>query len=144
MKVIKRNIWDYWEWNYTIVIPTNGYTKRDGSCVMGRGLALQAKERFGGIQYRLGKLIREYGNNVYYLGNNRFSFPVKDNWYEKAKPSLIMKSAIQLKELVNKVTQRHKVVLPKVGCGNGGLKWQEVELILDKYLDDKFIIVDLL
>ena len=36
-----------------------------------------------------------------------------------------------------------KIYLPKVGCGNGKLDWKNVELILDKYLDERFIVVDL-
>jgi len=144
MKVIKGNIWDYPGKDHGIVIPTNGYIKRDGSCIMGKGLSLQAKERIPGIEFRLGRLIRERGNNVFYLGKGLLSFPVKDQWWEKAKLSLIMKSAIQLKELVDTFVPTKKIVLPKVGCGNGGLNWIKVEPILDDYLDDRFIIVDLL
>ena len=33
---------DLWEFDGTIAITTNGYLKRDGTCVMGRGCARQA------------------------------------------------------------------------------------------------------
>ena len=53
MKVIKGNIWEYWKKGFNIVIPTNGYIKRDGSCVMGKGLAFQAKGYVYGIEYKV-------------------------------------------------------------------------------------------
>lgn len=141
MKIIKANIWDYWTKGCTIIIPTNGYVKKSGSCVMGRGLARQAKVQIVGIEFKLGEMIKQTGNHVYYLSNHLFSFPVKNNWYEKAKLSLIIKSAKELKAGIGSYSL---VCLSKVGCGNGGLNWKEVEPILDEYLNDsRFIIVDL-
>lgn len=144
MKIIKQNIWDYWKQGYTIVIPTNGYVKKDGSCVMGRGLALQSKGYSYSIEFILGNLIKHKGNNVHCLGDCIYSFPVKDNWWEQAKLSLIMKSSIQLKEVINANNKLSPIYLPKVGCGNGNLDWdKEVHPILNKWLDNRFIIVDL-
>ena len=37
---------DLWEFDGTIAITTNGFLKRDGTCVMGRGCARQAAVRF--------------------------------------------------------------------------------------------------
>ena len=34
------------------------------------------------------------------------------------------------------------VVLPRPGCGNGGLRWQDVRPLLGLSLDDRFIVVD--
>lgn len=146
MKTMKGNIWNCWENDCTIIIPTNGFVKKDGSCVMGKGLALQAKNYCHHIEYILGRYITCWGNQVYYLGNDLVSFPVKHNWWEKADLKLIEKSAKQLKKL-SKLFYGYKIdfpiYLPKVGCGNGKLNWKDVEPILDKHLDDRFIIVDL-
>jgi len=38
-------------------ITTNGFVKKNGCAVMGRGIAKQAKERFHGIEYSLGRLL---------------------------------------------------------------------------------------
>lgn len=147
MKIIKGNIWDYWFRYYTITIPTNGTIKKDDSCVMGKGLALQAKNYVYNIEYLIGNRIKESGNKVYYIKNNIISFPVKNNWWEKADIKLIENSCIALLALID--TEQlfgnilEPIYLPKVGCGNGKLNWKEVEPILDKYLDERFIIVDL-
>ena len=37
---------DLWEFDGIIAITTNGFVKRDGTCVMGRGCARQAAVRF--------------------------------------------------------------------------------------------------
>ena len=53
-----------------IVITTNGDTRQDGAAVMGRGVALEAKRRWPGIEYRLGDLLRKDGNHVHRLTTN--------------------------------------------------------------------------
>ena len=153
MKVIQGNIWDYHR-EYTvggihpyvpydyIVIPTNGVVKPNGENVMGAGLAKQVRERYPDRAWHLGDLIKERGNNVYFFGVNLISFPVKHHWKKNADLELIEKSAKQLSELV--IGSVSRTYLPKVGCGNGKLNWEDVEPILDKYLNnsDNFIVVD--
>ena len=34
------------------------------------------------------------------------------------------------------------VLLPKPGCANGGLNWEQVKPLLEQYLDDRFTIID--
>ena len=148
MKVVKGNIWDYWKQGHWIVIPTNGNIKKDDSAVMGRGLALQAKKYVPRIEYILGDWIKKFGNNVYYADKNIISFPVKKNWWEMGDLKLIESSAKQLLELIKRIEFNSgenfaSIYLPKVGCGNGKLSWLEVELILDEYLDERFMVVDL-
>lgn len=45
LKEITGDIWDFWNRGHYIVIPTNGSVKKNGEAVMGKGLALQAKEK---------------------------------------------------------------------------------------------------
>lgn len=147
MKIIKGNIWDYWNNGDWIVIPTNGTIKKDDSCVMGKGLALQAKEHLRGIEYIIGAFIKRYGNNTLIICKEIITFPVKHNWWEMADIKLIEKSCNQLLALVDTQMTKGNIIesiyLPKVGCGAGGLNWKDVEPILDKYLDERFIVVDL-
>ena len=65
MREIEGDIWDFHKAGFFIVIPTNGFIKNDGECVMGRGLAYEAKRRFPDLPLELGKRIREYGNVVF-------------------------------------------------------------------------------
>ena len=148
MKVIKGNIWDYWKQGNWIVIPTNGYIKKDGSCVMGRGLALQAKLKFPKLAKELGDRIKSC-NDCQIFDYRIVTFPVKKNWWEKADLKLIEESAKDLQCLIidrdycNCCKNIKEIYLPKVGCGNGRLNWKnDVEPILDKYLDERFIVVE--
>jgi hypothetical protein len=147
MREIKGNIWDYHDihgpW---IVIPTNGYVKKNGECVMGRGLAFDAKVRFEKLPFELGERIREYGNVVFtFWDYHIITFPVKHNWWEKADLKLIEESAKELKEIMryNFSQIQVPIYVPWVGCGNGGLDKKDVRPILEMYLNSNFIVIDL-
>lgn len=131
-------------------ITTNGFVKKNGECVMGRGCAKEARDKFPGIASLLGTYIRLHGNHVHDLGvhdnTHILSFPVKHRWNEQADPQLIAQSAAELDAWVN-VNFDYKdavILIPRPGCGNGGLKWDDVRPILEPILDDRFIIIDFL
>jgi len=130
-----------------ICLTTNGVVKKNGCCVMGAGNARQARDKFSGIDKKLGDLIKENGNIVQIVWEIEstfiLSFPVKHNWWEKADIDLVESSTKQLVELTDKMGWE-KVILPRPGCHNGKLKWlSEVKPILRKYLDDRFYIINL-
>lgn len=137
MREATGNLWDFpADWR---VIPTNGYVRKDGAAVMGRGLARQAKQRFPGLEYTLGELLNDGGNHVYCLPEiSIITFPVKYNWRDKASMSLIECSVWEL--LNELVDSQVSVALPRVGCGNGKLRWTEVKTLLIP-LDDRFTCV---
>lgn len=145
MKEITGNLWDYVNDGY-IVITTNGALNSRGECVMGRGTALQAKNRYPGLARRIGQMIEKYGNHVHLFqmdtdqGEMLITFPVKHHWSERANHELIARSADELRVLANK-THATKIFLPRPGCGNGCLKWDNVKPLL-KCLDDRFTIVE--
>lgn len=57
------DLWDFHAApNAVACITTNGYVNGRGECVMGRGVARQAKARFPGIAKQLGTLIK---GNIY-------------------------------------------------------------------------------
>lgn len=134
-----------------ICITTNGFVKATGECVMGRGCALEAKQLFPGIEFRLGEYINAYGNHVYRLANKNvpdgprydlLSFPVKHNWYEKADIDLIVRSCHELVELVDYFCDENSfIALPRPGCGNGSLEWKNVRPAIQDILDDRFGVV---
>lgn len=115
------------------VITTNGFVKKNGECVMGAGVALQAKKMNTWLPKIIGEDINKHGNNVFVYDNvfdgfDLITFPVKHAWWEKANLALIRKSAIQLRALTK--DKYDAVVMPKPGCGNGKLNWSDVRPIL--------------
>ncbi len=56
-----------------ICLTTNGWTKKDGSCVMGRGCAGQARERWPGIEFSLGEALK--GGNVPHVLTQPADYP---------------------------------------------------------------------
>ena len=125
-----------------VVITTNGIVRKDGACVMGRGVALQAAQRFPDLPFVLGAAIEVDGNHVHAFRDFRvFSFPVKQHWIEPADPDLIQQSARQLWYAFWKM-HLDKVYLVRPGCGNGQLKWEDVKPLIAPILDDRFIVVE--
>ena len=141
MKEAVGNLWTYPA--QARVITTNGAVRSDGRAVMGRGVALQAKTRYADIDLALGKLIRLEGNHVHLIPCvvPIISFPVKRVWHEKADPKLITRSVEELAALVQRRGWR-TIVLPRPGCGNGGLDWGDVKPLLERALDNRFIVVN--
>jgi len=113
VKEISGNIWDYYDKGNWIVITTNGTIKQNGECVMGRGVALDAKIRFPEFPLKLGYMIEHAGNIVADFPKYRIiTFPVKNNWFEKADINLIEKSCRALKELmrVSKMLDKFSII----------------------------------
>lgn len=142
---MKGNIWDFYKKDPEayICITTNGFVKTNGECVMGAGVAKEAKEKFrsDGFSQMVGKIIKNSGNNVYMLTEYRiFTFPTKHNWFENSDIELIKKSAKQLVEYINEF-KIPRVYLPRPGCGNGKLKWKDVKPAIEPILDDRILIV---
>ncbi len=137
-------------------ITTNGTLRNSGDAVMGKGIALQAKQRYDKmskkrydkIESALGRLINKYGNHVFYLGRGLISFPTKHNWKENSDIELIKRSAMELVSLINdklpiKNKANKRILLTRPGCGNGGLNWAEVKPIIQTILrDDTFIVIN--
>jgi O-acetyl-ADP-ribose deacetylase (regulator of RNase III) len=126
-----------------IVITTNGIVKMNGELVMGKGIALEANNRFTCLAWKLGQLVRDHGNNVYLIkgySTKVISFPTKNDWRNPSDMALIIKSTGQLVRLADD-EKLSEVILPRVGCGCGGLIWGEVRSILERFLDHRFTIV---
>lgn len=126
-----------------VCITTNGTITRGGRGVMGRGVALQATQRYPRMRKTLGAHLVEHGNHVGILLPGPpalVSFPVKREWHEAADLDLIERSTHELLIL----TQDRgwtRVVLPRPGCGNGRRQWETVKPILADYLNDRFVVV---
>jgi len=134
---------DLWEFDGTIAITTNGSLKRDRTCVMGRGYARQAAVRFPELPRKLASRISAEGNHVFYFPEYRLiTFPVKHNWWEAADLGLNERTAGELLKIIEVKKIKEAVYLPRPGCGNGRLKWEDMKKILLPILKpDQFHIV---
>lgn len=147
MKEETGSIWDYHKQGHWIIITTNGNVKTNGEAVMGKGIALQAKQRFPDLPKRLGKFLSEFNNTVHSFGIDYriISFPTKHNWQEKSDIKLIEESCQRLKALFDYTELGYfvkEIYMPRPGCANGQLSWGDVKPVLEKYLDDRFIVVE--
>jgi hypothetical protein len=147
LPTIHSDLWDYLKKGYNILIPTNGYIASTGHATMGRGVALQAAKLFKNLDIALGKLQKQYGNHVFYFERQKLiMFPTKNHWKDNSDLTLINTSCLELKKLLSTKTDL-KIVMPKIGCGNGKLKWGEISPIIEKHFSDliekeQLVIVD--
>lgn len=138
------------------VVTTNGYVTQTGECVMGRGCAMEARNRWPGINVRLGKRITESGNHAYAFSladwdETRFllvTFPVKPVVGSDGSPGfscpaelpIIERSAHRLVKMADHFGWR-SVVLPRPGAGNGGLDYADVREVIAPILDGRFAVI---
>jgi hypothetical protein len=145
MKEVTGNLWTFPA--DVRVITTNGTVKKNGECVMGRGCAAEAKTKFPELPALLGDWLRSKGNipvNFKFstCDFNLWTFPVKHNWYERADIALIAQSAKYFADYFSHPElSEERIVLPRPGCGNGGLRWEDVRPVLEPILDDRFHVI---
>lgn len=107
--------------------------------VMGKGIALSFKKRYPGMfeayrtacekhQLVIGKLMLYYAPDHWIL-----LFPTKMNWRNPSKIEYLEEG---LKKFVNTYAEKRimSIAFPKLGCGNGDLRWDDVRPIMEKYL----------
>ncbi|HAQ65587.1 MAG TPA: Appr-1-p processing protein [Bacteroidales bacterium] len=112
--------------------------------VMGKGIALQFKNQYPNNyklyekacrakEIRVGKLFVTEEASL--LGDRKIiiNFPTKTDW---RKPSEYCYIESGLKELVRIITENkiQSVAIPPLGAGNGGLEWNRVKILIEKYL----------
>lgn len=131
------------EWR---VITTNGFTTRLGRAVMGRGVALQAKNLFPELPNLLGIQLEREGNiphvfEAYHL----VTLPVKPQTGPNGLPGYLARADLTLiEQSLARLVQlplQGPIAIPRPGCGAGGLTWESVQPIVVKYLDERFVLV---
>ena len=131
-----------------VCVTTNGIIKKDGTAVMGAGIAKTTNQRFK-VSDKLADNLRTNGNTVCDLGSyywrtskfHIFAFPTKHDWKDPSNLELIEQSAQQLVNIVNTQGFEH-IFLTRPGCGCGGLDWEnQVKPLLEPIFDDRFTIV---
>lgn len=129
-----------------LCVTTNGYIlDRTGKVAMGAGVAKLFRDTHNGIDGVLTNNVRLYGNvpNMLWhgIGYKVFSFPTKYRWNEYSDIELIKSSAeclVRLHKDNNAIW-----VIPRPGCGCGGLDWVLVRQAIQPILtSDDFWIID--
>lgn len=159
MNIIQANIVELWAQGNVVCVTTNGFVKKSGEAVMGRGNALAMAQAIPELPLLLGNFIKKYTNRVGFIyAKSVINFPVKPSYgnyndllthiqkrhnrtdtkipgfWCKAQPSIIEKSISQLNDLIIKFNLE-KVYLPIPGVNNGQLKYQDIKPILEKVSD---------
>jgi hypothetical protein len=138
---------------FRLFITTNGFIKNDGTAVMGAGNAKQAVKLFAeeniNLPDLLGKSLKVKGNHVTKLTPQLYTFPVKKFWFNCASRTLIKRSIEELKQIIKEDgesnvqrTEKLVYILPRPGCGNGGLKWTKVKPFLKSLPDNVWVICE--
>jgi O-acetyl-ADP-ribose deacetylase (regulator of RNase III) len=109
--------------------------------VMGAGIALQFKRTYPLMfeKYRAdcSKYAFKGGDlRAYMQGNTMIlCFMTKEHWKNPSKMEWIERGLTFLRDHL-KSGQAKSIAIPPLGCGNGGLKWDEVKPLIIKYLGD--------
>ena len=131
-------------WTYPAayrVVTTNGSVRKDGAAVMDRGCAKEAATKYPFLAHELGERLQRGGTVMQFFSRySLFTFPVKDEWDQRARPSLIEQSVTELRLLIKSIDDQALYVLPRPGCGNGGLSWTTVQLLLTALPDNVHVI----
>lgn len=108
--------------------------------VMGKGIALQFKNKWPAnfVQYQIeckvgnvrpGRmLVHDSGGLM--KPNYIVNFPTKDHWRGASKIEFIRDGLVDLIAQVRKLGIR-SIAVPPLGCGNGGLAWDEVKPLIE-------------
>ena len=111
--------------------------------VMGKGIALQFKNKWPGNfkaykaacdrkEVRPGKMF-VYDSGGLVKPNFIINFPTKDHWRGKSRLEFIRDGLRDLVEVIRRLRIR-SIAVPPLGCGNGGLDWDETRPLIENAL----------
>jgi len=114
--------------------------------VMGKGIALQFKNTFPNNfklyakackndEIKIGELLVTEDDSMFTGKKMIINFPTKTTWRKPSEYSYIVEGLIDLVKII-KERNIKSIAIPPLGSGNGGLNWNKVKLILEKYLSD--------
>ena len=112
--------------------------------VMGKGIALQFKKRFPRMfddyvsrckrgEVRLGEpyAYEECGTHI-------INFPTKGHWKASSRIGDIRAGLNYLRNHLDEWNV-HSIAIPPLGCGNGGLEWDDVRPLIVRAMEDAAI-----
>ena len=108
--------------------------------VMGKGVALEFKKRYPDMFLSYKSLCDEkrldVGKLVLWRNSEKWVllFPTKKHWRNPSKLEYIEQGLIKFVENWDKLGA-NSIAFPRLGCGNGGLNWDVVRPLMEKYLN---------
>ena len=121
---------------HKIVIPTNCMG------VMGKGLALQAKERYPGIEDMYKEFCTNCEGPIPPVSFPEFPdlvlVPTKTHWRLDSDLDFVSRAVHALAKL-----KGGPFVLPRLGCGLGKLKWESVKVLYQVFetVDTEWVVI---
>lgn len=127
------------------IVGTNGL-------IMGAGVALAFKQRYHFLPTTWGNAVAQWplprtfviATIIAYEADRRLryavAFPTKRDYRQPSELSLIKRSALQLQIVIEALGWK-EVLLPRPGCANGGLRWKDVQPVLQPIFDDRVTII---
>ena len=113
--------------------------------VMGKGIALQFKNKWpeNNRAYELACKLEEvrpgrmfvFDSGGLVKPNFIINFPTKDHWRGKSRIEYIRDGLLDLVKQVKRLCIR-SIAIPPLGCGNGGLEWDEVRPLIEQAFAD--------
>ncbi len=117
--------------------------------IMGKGIALDFKRNYPDMyrDYVSRCSDRELRPGVPYLyqsSTNRFivNFPTKNHWKSKSKMEYV-RDGLEVLLAKHQAWGIESIAMPPLGCGNGGLDWNDVGPVIFSYLNQMEIPVEL-
>lgn len=113
--------------------------------IMGKGIALQFKNKWPANfrayesackskEVRVGHMF-VFDSGGLIKPNYIINFPTKDHWREKSRVEFIRDGLTDLVLQIKKLGIR-SIAIPPLGCGNGGLNWNDVQLLIEQAFND--------
>ncbi len=127
------DVWELHEGGFWVLVPTNMCRKKDGSAVMGAGLAKDAALRYPGLAARYGRALGSGRPMMSFPSWRLLLGPTKDDWRLPAKMGLV-------EQLLDRVAEWYRahpgeaVVVAAPGCGRGGPGYRPVRDIASQRL----------
>lgn len=112
--------------------------------VMGKGIALQFKQAFPhnfnvykqaclNGHLTTGKILAVKDNELLMGERLILNFPTKQHWKMPSKYEYVESGLIALVSYLQDNPVK-SIAMPALGCGNGGLEWQKVKLLIEQHL----------
>jgi len=115
--------------------------------VMGAGVALQFKNRYPDMfkdylmacqqnYVQIGKPHVWHENKIFEENPSTIiNFPTKKHWKNPSEYSYVEEGLKWLKNFLSDKAQS-TITLPALGCGHGGLDWDRVKVLIERYLNE--------